>query len=144
MRPKEILEEPQKAILEESYLDAMYGRTKGGITPSGWSCDRSPYIVEFDNFGISDHPNVADHNHHTVWGYDEISWFARQPEQYRNEYLEYAVNRIAGVDSAGYLQMPGARCTVFPDRNGIYRANSSATCAVGQNQEETIKRIWSK
>jgi hypothetical protein len=105
-----------------------------------------PYIVEFDNFGISDHPNVPDHNSHTVWGYDEISWFARQPEQYRNEFLEYAVDWIKKNDPIGYIQMPGARNTIpTPSSEGIYRANTkSATCTDGQNQEETIKKIWTE
>jgi hypothetical protein len=146
LRPKEVLAEPQKATLEKSYIDAMYGRTIGGMTPSGWSCDRSLYLLEFDNNGISDHPNVADHKSNTVWGYDEISWFARQPEQYRNEFLEYAVSRIAEVDSLGHLQMPGSRnITNSATSTGTYRANTkSKTCASGQNQEETIKKIWSQ
>src|SRR3546814_16522563 len=50
LRLKEIPGDPRKSELKIYYLDAIYGRTKGGITPSGWSCERSPYIVEFDNF----------------------------------------------------------------------------------------------
>ncbi len=32
----------------------------GGITASGWSCNQLPYLVEFDNFGISRNPGKAN------------------------------------------------------------------------------------
>jgi hypothetical protein len=142
LRPKEIIGDPQMAELKKFYLDAMYGRTKGGITPSGWTCDRLPYLVEFDNWGISDHPGEADINDIWVWGYDEISWFSNQPEEYRNYFLHYTVDWIKNVDPVGYLQMPGSRVTTGSDA-GRYRANTkSENCKVGKNQEETIKKIW--
>jgi hypothetical protein len=141
LRPKEIIGDPQKAELKKFYLDAMYGRTKGGITPSGWTCDRIPYLVEFDNNGISDHPGEGDINDYWVWGYDEISWFSNQPEEYRNYFLHYAADWIKKVDPIGYLQMPGSRYTVGAD-TPIYRANTKNRCRVGKNQEETIKKIW--
>ena len=56
LRPKEIVGEPVKAKLEKGYLDSVIGYTKGGETPSGWTADRIPYILEFDNFGESTHP----------------------------------------------------------------------------------------
>src|SRR3546814_160361 len=37
LRLKEIPGDPRKSELKIYYLDAIYGRTKGGITPSGWS-----------------------------------------------------------------------------------------------------------
>ncbi len=48
---------------------------------SGWKCDALPYLVEFDNFGISRKPGVADTASHFIWGYDEITWFYLLPEQ---------------------------------------------------------------
>lgn len=142
LRAKEIIGDPQKAELKKYYLDAIYGRTKGGITPSGWTCERIPYIVEFDNWGISDHPGEANLNDHFVWGYDEISWFSNQPEEYRNEFLYYTVDWIKKVDPVGYIQMPGSRVTVGSDSRR-YRANTkSENCKSGKNQEETIKKIW--
>jgi hypothetical protein len=142
LRAKEIIGDPQKAELKKYYLDAIYGRTKGGITPSGWTCERIPYIVEFDNWGISDHPGEANLNDHFVWGYDEISWFSNQPEEYRNEFLYYTVDWIKKVDPVGYIQMPGSRFTVGSDSRR-YRANTkSENCKSGKNQEETIKKIW--
>jgi hypothetical protein len=146
MRAKEITDEPQKAALQKLYLDAMYERTKGGVTPSGWSCDKCPYLVEFDNFGTSDHPGTANLNDHFVWGYDEISWFSIQPESYRNEFIKYANDWIEKNDPNGFLQMPGSRVTSINSANDSkYRANTkSETCPSGQNQEETIKKIWTE
>src|SRR5690606_15200947 len=56
LRLKEVIDEPQKVELEVGYYDGIYQKTVGGVTPSGWSCDRSLFLVEFDNFGISKHP----------------------------------------------------------------------------------------
>lgn len=142
MRVKEIVGDPQKGELKKFHLDAIYGRTKGGITPSGWNCDHAPYIVELDNFGISDHPGTPNLNDHFVWGFDEISWFANQPEAYRNEFLEYADGWIERVDPNGFIQMPGSRVTTGTSGNR-YRANTpSDSCPIGMGQEEVIKKIW--
>lgn len=146
LRAKEIGGEPQKAELKKYFLDGIYGLTKGGITPSGWECERAPYIVEFDNFGISDHPGVASIADIWVWGYDEIGWFHRQPTAEQNGFLEYAEKWIAQVDPNGYIQMPGSRVVALEGGSVTrYRANTeSATCPSGKSQEETIKKIWSK
>src|ERR1035441_9945233 len=39
LRPKEVADSPQKAILAVGYSDALYGRSNGGIAPSGWQCE---------------------------------------------------------------------------------------------------------
>ncbi len=144
MRVKEIIGDPQKGELKKFHLDAIFGRTKGGITPSGWSCDHAPYIVELDNFGISDHPGTPNLNDHFVWGFDEISWFTNQPEAYRNEFLAYADGWIERVDPNGFIQMPGSRVTSGTSGNR-YRANTpSDACPIGMGQEQTIKQIWNR
>jgi len=144
MRVKEIVGDPQKGELKKFHLDAIYGRTKGGITPSGWSCDHVPYIVELDNFGISDHPGTPNLNDHFVWGFDEISWFANQSEAYRNEFLEYADRWIERVDSNGFIQMPGSRVITGASGNR-YRANMpNDSCPIGMGQEQAIKAIWNQ
>lgn len=145
LRPVEIPREPQKAKLVKENRYAIYGRSKGGITPSGWSCSHLPYLVEFDNYGISNHPNQANSGTWT-WGYDEISWFSLQPKSYRNEFLVYAHHWIFETDPAGYLEMPGNRKVVTG--NGAwdkrYRANASAgnMTDLGYDQELTIKQLW--
>ena len=46
-------DKPQEAILKVGFSDGIYGRSKGGETPSGWKCEHLPYLVEIDNFGVS-------------------------------------------------------------------------------------------
>jgi hypothetical protein len=136
---------PQEAILEVGHLDALFRRSKGCVSPSGWKCDSLPYLVEFDNFGRGPNPNVADPKSMFCWGWDEISWFAQQPEEYRNQWLHYARNWIKKTDPNGHLQMPGTRMISFPNETlRSYFANTkSKACPVGYSQEETIKKIWS-
>lgn len=144
LRIKEIPEKPYEGILEENYLDAIYNKSKGCITPSGWKCGNLPYLVEFDNFGRGEKPNVANLESHFVWGWDEISWFSLQPETYRNEWLRYAYKWIRKYDPDGHLEMPGFRMITCPNESeGSYRANTrSDDCPLGYSQEEVIKELW--
>jgi hypothetical protein len=143
LRIEEVVGYPQKGVLQVGYLDSLFKRSKGGRTPSGWTCRSLPYIVELDNFGSSGRggQNIGMH---FIWGYDEICWFARQNEQYRNQWLRYAWDWIRETDSHGYLQMPGSRTLADPvDGKNWYWANrASDKVATGFNQEETIKQIW--
>ncbi|MCA9265363.1 MAG: hypothetical protein KDA60_15995 [Planctomycetales bacterium] len=66
LRVKELPDEPHQGILEVGHLDSLYQRSKGCVTPSGWQCESLPYLVEFDNFGRSRRPNVADLQSHFV------------------------------------------------------------------------------
>lgn len=144
LRPKEILGEPLKAKLEKGYADCLIGYTAAGMTPSGWSCERLPYILEFDNFGDSNHTGSANWGDHFVWGYDEISWFSKLDDAYAREWLAYAVDYLLRVDPVGYVQMPGCRVAVSgPDR--FYRCNThSDATPTGRSTEETIKALWAK
>lgn len=146
MRIKAVPEKPYEGILEVGHLDAIFKRSKGGISPSGWRCESLPYLVEFDNFGRDRVANVANTNSMFCWGWDEISWFALQPEQYRNKWLLYAYNWIKETDPNGHLQMPVTRMIYCPNETlRSYFANTkSPACPVGYSQEETIKRIWNK
>ena len=138
-------EQPLEGKLEVGYTDAIYHRSKGGITPSGWSCEHLPYLVEFDNFG------GRNQGHSTAgtifcWGYDEITWFSVLPEAQRNAWLHYAWNWIAGNDPNGHLEMPGSR-VISPGRNSngprwFWANTRSDACPSGSNTEQTIKEIW--
>ena len=133
-RPRSVEGQPHKAILEKGFSDSIYGRSKGGLTPSGWECESLPYIVELDNFGPSDHPGeyrAGDRIH--VWGWDEINWFIKQPEAYRNEWLRYAYQWVRETDPNGYFQLPLRRFEHY---------SASMTGPHGMRQEETIKSIW--
>lgn len=144
LRIKEIPEKPHEAKLQVNYLDGLYKKSKGCVSPSGWSCKSLPYLVEFDNYGRARTANVADTSSIFVWGWDEISWFAQQPESYRNEWLNYAFKWIHHTDPNGHLEMPVSRMLSCPNEtSGSYRANTkSEACPIGNSQEETIKKIW--
>jgi hypothetical protein len=154
LRPKEVADSPQKAELAVGYTDALYGRSNGGTTPSGWKCEHLPYLVEFDNFGGTRAPGQSSQARGPsifTWGFDEITWFAWQSESYRNEWLHYAWNWLKEHDPNGFLQMPGGRMLTNgppgaePGGGRIrwYFANTkSGAIPQGFNQEETIKAIW--
>lgn len=142
LRIKEVPGQPLKGILEQGFHDSFFGRSRGGVTPSGWACKSLPYLVEFDNWGSSGkggQPGVPWY----TWGYDEIDWFARQPEAERNAWLVYAWNFVRETDPNGFLQMPGSRILHDPvDGKHWYHANGRATFPEGFNQEEAIRKIW--
>jgi hypothetical protein len=137
--------QPGQGELKVGYTDALYLRSKGGITPSGWSCDHLPYLVEFDNFG-----KMRPGAHSTfpyIWGFDEITWFALLPEKERNDWLRYAWNWVRQADPAAHLEMPGSR-VLSPGRGDLtaprwYWANTpGGACPQGFDTENTIKAIW--
>lgn len=144
LRIEELPDSPKKARLRMGYTDAIYGRSKGGITPSGWRCEHLPYLVEFDNYGSSRKPGEAGQGPFWVWGWDEITWFSQQPEAERNNWLRYAWSWIRTNDSAGYLEMPGARCIVrAADGKRWYEVNRpSVAMPNGFGQEDAIRAIW--
>ncbi|MCX7044929.1 MAG: hypothetical protein NTX50_05495 [Candidatus Sumerlaeota bacterium] len=144
LRIAPVIEKPEQGVLKVGFLDSLYGRSKGGLTPSGWTCDHLPYIVELDNFGKSgrEGKNIPGC---WIWGYDEIGWFAHQSESYRNDWLRYAWKWVRENDPNGFLQMPGDRCLATPvnGKQMWYWANTASKAASeGFNQEETIKAIW--
>ncbi|MCL1786693.1 MAG: hypothetical protein FWG38_01795 [Defluviitaleaceae bacterium] len=144
LRLREVLDDPQKCVLELGYLDSIYGKSQGGIHPSGWEADPLPFLVELDNFGVSKTPGEATPDGFFAWGYDEITWFAAQPAEYRAQFLWYANNWINTQFAEGWLQMPSRRMITwsYGDR-GIYRANNkSAACPLGMGDEDVIAEIW--
>ena len=87
----------------------------------------------------------AGGRHQWVWGYDEISWFAAQDQQYRSDWLNYAWNWIRTNDSCGYLEMPGSRMisTGPTGERGWYFANDPGPAVPqGKGDEESIRAIW--
>jgi len=144
LRIKEIPDKPQQAELEVGYLDALYGRSKGCITPSGWSCASLPYLLEVDNFDCSDTPGQSTIDRHYIWGYDEISWLYLQDEEYRNQWIRYAYHWIREHDPNGFLKMPGTTVTHLCEKGRpLFHANTrSEHMPNGLNMEETIKALW--
>jgi hypothetical protein len=146
LRIKEVPEHPQEAVLQVGYLDSIFLRSKGGRTYSGWECEHLPYLVELDNWGASRHPGEAGQGGDWVWGYDEISWFANQSQQYRSQWLRYAWDWVRKTDPDGYLEMPGSRTETSPlNHHRWYYANApSAAVPDGLDDEEAIRDIWKR
>tara|TARA_R110002111_G_scaffold16834_1_gene42496 strand:- start:304 stop:828 length:525 start_codon:yes stop_codon:yes gene_type:complete len=144
LRIKEVEGNPLAGELQVGHLDGLYLRSEACRSPSGWNCKSLPYLVEFDNFGRSRTPNVADLNSIFVWGWDEVSWFSLLDKEDRNKWLIYARNWIRETDPSGHLQMPVNRMISCPNQSGgNYRANSrSDACPIGYSQEETIKTLF--
>lgn len=135
---------PQRCYMHVGDPRTLYWRGQGGITPSGWHCEHLPYKAELDNYGGLPGKEHQPHITHWPWGYDEISWFASQPDSYRREWLEYAYITIHTLDPNAYFEMPGLRnCDIYKlKRHDFYYANSSKNWPNGFNDEETIRRVW--
>jgi hypothetical protein len=144
LRIMEVPDRPQEAILKVGFSDGIYGRSRGGLTFSGWNCEHLPYLVEIDNWGVSRKPGKAKAGGIWVWGYDEITWFAHQSKQYRSDWLHYAWDWLRRTDPNGHLQMPGSRTMRSPqDNKRWYYANMpSPAVPDGLGDEEAIRAIW--
>jgi hypothetical protein len=143
LRIAEVADHPYQGVLGVGHSDSIYLRSKGGIAPSGWSCEHLPYLVEFDNFGRSNPGKPSKPPF--IWGWDEITWFALLPEVERNDWLRYAWNWVKKTDPNGHLQMPGSR-VMTPGTSGAprwYWANArSEACSHGFNTEASIRDLW--
>ena len=144
LRIMETPEKPQEAILKVGFSDGIYGRSKGGVTPSGWSCDHLPYLVEIDNWGVSRTPGQAKSGSIWIWGYDEICWFAHQSQQYRSNWLQYAWDWVRRTDPNGFLEMPGSRTLASPagGKHWYYANRPSAAVPDGFGDEDAIRAVW--
>ncbi len=105
IRPKEVIERPMQCICEEGYLDSMFNETDGFC---------KPFIVEFDNFGLTKEPGKPTLEGHHAWGYDEITWFAIQDKAYRHEFLRYIVDWVNARYPDGWVQFPSRRVIKQP------------------------------
>jgi hypothetical protein len=143
LRIMELPGKPEEAILQVGFADSIYGRSKGGVTFSGWTCPHLPYLVELDNYGVSKRPGEAGVGRFWVWGYDEITWFARQSAAYRASWLRYAADWVRSTDANGFLEMPGSRTMRSPDHRFWYSANVPSTAVPdGLGDEVAIRSIW--
>ena len=143
--PMRIEETPENghltARLRKGFTDAMYGTYP------------HPYLVEFDNWGVSDHPGEPSDRSSAdipfseeifIWGYDEITWLYSLPEDQRQEWLRYAFNWIKENDPYAHLQMPGTRNVSLGDgKGGLARAIApTADVPDGMNLKDIIRELW--
>jgi len=145
LRIMETPDKPQEAILKVGFSDGIYGRSKGGKTVSGWTCEHLPYLVEIDNWGVSKTPGQPKAGSIWVWGYDEITWFAHQDQQYRSNWLSYGRDWVRKTDTNAFLEMPGSRTLAYAvDGRRWYHANQpGAAVPDGFGDEAAIREIWS-
>lgn len=116
-----------------------YKNTKGGKTYFGWYATTLPYLVELDNYGISSQPNTFQACW-SPWGWDEITWFGLQTEQYRNTWLKYAYYKVKCLDENAFLEMPGRRGMT---EAGVPWPGNTYQAAMGYyNQANTIRDLW--
>lgn len=140
---------PQLAEFKAGHSDSIYGKSLGGMTYSGWECDTLPYLVELDNYGC-DEPNlhVPRPSDMRCWGMDEITWYALQPDDYREEFLNYAYEWVRDeAEGQGFFAMPGHRVAFIYDESGKvtsyrYYAYDPANYKAGWGDEAFIKEIW--
>ena len=72
IRLKEVAGKPTECVVEEGHYDSIFGRSKGGTSPSGWTAESMPFIVEYDNFGRILPGNPVE-SECFAWGFDEIT-----------------------------------------------------------------------
>lgn len=144
-RPRELAGKQNgtmQATLAVGYGDSIYGLSLGGVTPSGWTCEALPYIVEFDQFGASGKEGKPRVGFPWIWGYDEGDWFTRLDEPTRRRYLRYASDWVRSQN--GWLQMPTRLNLAIPVEGvKMWQANTrSGACSAGFALEDAIKAIW--
>jgi hypothetical protein len=144
MRVHEVAEPPLSGELKMGEPRSVYGRSPGGMTPSGWECEHIPYLIEIDNYGYSGRGGEFRVGGVWIWGYDEITWFANKDVQGRNQWLHYIWNWIQEHDPNGHFEMPGIRVlsSHIKGENWYFANTASDAVPDGFNQEETIKQIW--
>ena len=156
-RAKENPGSPRDCILA-NYADTIFGRSRGGTSPQGWSCDHAPYVVQLDP-GVSPKPGTPI-GFPYQWGWSETDWYKNQTQVYRADWLRYAIAWLAQTDPNGYFRPMGTGDGGIP---GIdwYHANMPWYGAAddpnlpdqwtqprdqwfkGFNDEPSIKALWS-
>ncbi|MBD3175906.1 MAG: hypothetical protein GF320_12045 [Armatimonadia bacterium] len=144
LRIVEVQGQGMPAELRMGHPNSRYGDSPGGLTPSGWTCEHQPYLVEFDNWGSSGQGGVFRVGDPWTWGYDEISWLAHHDATYRAQWLRYAYNWIGSNDPNGHLQVCTRRVLHDPVQGRLmYHANrQSDACPVGFGDEDAIAALW--
>lgn len=135
---------PQECdIYPSQRSDSPYLKHIKGTSPSGWTTDNYPYLVEFDNWTEK---NPQHNKAQGIWGYDEISWFANQPRNYRHKFLMDLNKKIASYNDNGHVAMPGRRTAYIlaqkVQRN--YIMNDKKYCSSGFDDEQAILNVWTE
>ena len=133
---------PQKCEISlNGDAKALYTGTVKGKSPSGWTTNNYPYLVEWDNDGgdKSDHTKMANR-----WGYDEISWIANQPQWYRHQFMKDVTAQVKGFKNNGHVVLPGRRTAHILGTAGqsYYVMNDAKYYEDGFSDEQGIINAW--
>ena len=120
---------PQKSVLNMK-KDTPYKEAVSGKSPSGWTTKNYPFLLEFDNY--EPEPN------NEIYGYDEISWIASQPDSYRRSFFTEVRKMVSNIDSSGHVALPGSRTTSSAKNFSWYNMNNKNYCKNGFSDEEAI------
>ncbi|MCQ2184194.1 MAG: hypothetical protein MJY62_02125 [Bacteroidales bacterium] len=131
-----------EAELVPRYRDSYIGRKHSAITPRGEFCEDIPYVLDFDNFGVSSHPGEAA-NDNFCWGYDEISWFSRLSHNQQVDMLNYVFEFMSAKYPTGHVSFPFCRNVISGPVNPFKGNTPSIDCPTGQGIENTVKELWS-
>lgn len=144
LRPREVGDPAQAdVVLELGFQDSIYGRSLGGVTPSGSLVTSQRFLVEVDNGYAGPTPGGCDLPE-CVWGSDEITWFASLPGEDRDRLLRYFWARVPELDPAGRFQIPVVRQlqAMLTRGCGLYLAHLPEDLACGAGQAPTIAELW--
>ena len=138
------------------------GYSEGGESPSGWSAEVMPFLMEYDNWGGCMVEDVNAYSKEDLakidwWGYDQIGWFANQSQKGREHFLEYTYLWVEINNPNAYFEVPFRRTlgsALVPmkradnaeqDFQGDYQMNyPSKDCPMGFGDEDIIEKLWKR
>ncbi|NCC44399.1 MAG: hypothetical protein EOM18_12670, partial [Clostridia bacterium] len=153
---------PLAEVPGEELVLVREGYSEGGENPNGWSADAMPYLMEYDNWGglvVDDRESIPREElaWKDWWGYDQIAWFANQPMESRDHFLEYSYKWAEINNPNAYFEIPfrrmlgdGAVSMKRADNGNVekqdfYQINMpSKACPMGFGQEELEKKLWAR
>ncbi|MBO6052671.1 MAG: hypothetical protein J6Q17_02950, partial [Clostridia bacterium] len=136
------------------------GFSEGGENPNGWSGDEMPYLMEYDNWCGREYEDESRHTRRELsmmqwWGYDQIAYFAHQPAEVRDHFIEYTYRWTQVNNPHAFFEIPFRRTLgnapvkmIRGDDgregwNPNYQINDkSEACPLGFGQEAAVKACW--
>jgi hypothetical protein len=118
--------------------DEIYGKTLGGINPSGWTTEKSYGMIFLDNFGLENGvdpssygtPHSPPINCYSPFRWDEQTWFAFNAKVFRDDWLKYAWYQVKFLDPWLFFSPP-VRRDITPRSPDVtarhYYANTPST-----------------
>jgi len=106
---------------KDKYWLTWIGGSAGGKHPLGFDIECNFTIIEFDNYDGNGNPGIETENSFYNWGFDDITWFAVQPEWYRDKFLIESADYLKSncLDSEGkqqYFLQPACRRKITPEK----------------------------